>query len=102
MNFQLSSLAKSDVLEIADYYADISDDLAEGFVADLEAALHTLCSRPDMGSLRYAHFLPNRSLRVWQLNHFPYLLFYRTDKKVLDLLRILHERRGLSASLIPH
>ncbi|MBB3120779.1 type II toxin-antitoxin system RelE/ParE family toxin [Pseudoduganella violacea] len=100
MDFKLAQIAKSDVLEIADYYADISPELAERFVAELEATLHGLCSQPGVGSRRYAHFLPDRSLRVWQLDHFPFLLFYRVDGIWIDVLRILHERRDLSASLI--
>ncbi|WP_269749277.1 type II toxin-antitoxin system RelE/ParE family toxin [Herbaspirillum autotrophicum] len=39
---------------------------------------------------------------MWQLDHFPFLLFYRIDGQLLDVLRVLHERRDLSADLITH
>jgi toxin ParE1/3/4 len=99
MEFKLAPIARSDVLEITDYYAEISADLAERFVTELESTLHDLCFEPDMGSRRYAHLLPDQSLRVWQLDHFPFLLFYRVDG-MLDVLRVLHERRDILAALI--
>lgn len=102
MRFKLSPVAKSDILDISDYYADISVGLAERFVDELDATLHGLCFQPGVGSRRYAHFLADKSLRVWQLDHFPFLLFYRIDGQSLDVLRVLHERRDLSADLITH
>lgn len=100
MEFKLAPAARDDVLEITDYYADISTELAERFVTDLENTLQELCFQPGIGSRRYAHFLPDQSLRVWQLDHFPFLVFYRIDGALLDVLRVLHERRDLSADLI--
>jgi toxin ParE1/3/4 len=102
VRFKLSSVAKRDVWDIIDYYADISPTLAERFVDELDATLHGLCFQPSVGSRCYAHFLADQSLRVWQLDHFPFLLFYRVDGQLLDVLRVLHERRDLSADLIAH
>lgn len=76
--------------------------LAERFVDELEVTLHGLCSQAGVGSRREAHFLIDQSLRMWQLGRFPFLLFYRIDGQLLDVLRVLHERRDLSADLIPH
>ncbi|MET0266858.1 MAG: type II toxin-antitoxin system RelE/ParE family toxin [Duganella sp.] len=100
VQFKLASVAKIDILEITDYYAAISAHLAERFVNELDATLHGLCFQPGVGSRRYAHFLPDRSLRMWQLEHFPFLLFYRVDGPWIDVLRVLHERRDLSSSFI--
>jgi toxin ParE1/3/4 len=102
VRFKLSPVAKQDLAEITDYYADISPTLAERFVDELDDALHGLCFQPSVGSRRYAHFLPDYSLRMWQLDRFPFLLLYRVDGQVLDVLRVLHERRELSADLITH
>jgi toxin ParE1/3/4 len=102
VRFKLSPVAKRDVLDITDYYTDISPALAEHFVDELDATLHSLCFQPRVGSRRYAHFLPDQSLRMWQLDRFPFLLFYRVDSQFLDVLRVLHERRDLSADLITH
>ncbi|MBY0558136.1 MAG: type II toxin-antitoxin system RelE/ParE family toxin [Burkholderiaceae bacterium] len=100
MQFKLAPVAKSDVLEITDYYAAISTQLAERFVTELETGLHSLCSQPELGSRRYAHFLPDQSLRVWQLERFPFLIFYRVEDAWVNVLRVLHERRDLAAGLI--
>lgn len=102
MRFKLSPVAKRDIFDITDYYADISVALAERFVNELDVTLHGLCFQPSVGSRRYAHFLADQSLRMWQLDHFPFLLFYRIDGQSLDVLRVLHERRDLSADLITH
>lgn len=100
MEFKLAPIARRDVLDIADYYNEISTELAERFVTELESTLQGLCSQPGVGSRRYEHFLEDRSLRVWQLGQFPFLIFYRVDDDLIDVLRVLHERRDLSAALI--
>ena len=99
MEFKLAPVAKNDVLEITDYYADISAQLAEDFVTELENTLHSLCLQPRLGSRRYAHFLADQSLRSWHLDRFPFLLLYRIDGPWVDVLRVLHERRDISANL---
>jgi toxin ParE1/3/4 len=100
MEFKLAPIARRDVLDIADYYNEISIELVERFVTELESTLQGLCCRPGVGSRRYEHFLEDRSLRVWQLGQFPFLIFYRVDDDLIDVLRVLHERRDLSAALI--
>ncbi|WP_092272679.1 type II toxin-antitoxin system RelE/ParE family toxin [Duganella sp. CF402] len=67
VNFKLSPTAELDVQEIADYYAEVSDQLADSFVDELEAALQDLCDEPHIGSRRYAHFFADHSLRSWHL-----------------------------------
>ncbi len=61
-----------------------------------------LVEHPSVGSRRYAHLLPDASLRVWSFDRFPYLVFYRVSGDVLDVVRVLHERRDIVASLIAH
>nr|WP_229202289.1 type II toxin-antitoxin system RelE/ParE family toxin [Pseudoduganella aquatica] len=74
--------------------------MAERFISELHSSLAKLCGNPGIGSPRYAHFLPDRSLRVWQLRQFPFLIFYRVDQSTLAVLRVLHERRALTAEII--
>lgn len=85
---------------ISDYYADLSIDLAKRFVTELISTLQDLCDEPQIGSLRYAHLLPDHSLRCWHLNHFPFIVFYRLDQSGLTVIRILHERRNLGPGLM--
>jgi toxin ParE1/3/4 len=100
VDFRLSSAADSDIEKIVDRYANVSTGLAARFVHELDACLRDLCASPDIGSLRYAWLIERHRVRVWQLYHFPYLVFYRVDPTFLRVLRILHERRKLSARLI--
>lgn len=86
-------------MSITDFYANLSTRLGERFIDELEKALQLLCRQPDLGSQRYAHLLPDRSLRMWQLDHFPFLVFYRIDTRI-EVLRVLHQRRALSPKLI--
>jgi toxin ParE1/3/4 len=102
MDFKLSRIARNDLWDITDYYVGINPDLADRFVNEFNATLYALCINPGLGSRRYAHFFPDRSLRVWQLDRFPFLIFYREDNGFLSIIRILHERRDLSADLIAH
>ncbi|AYR23849.1 type II toxin-antitoxin system RelE/ParE family toxin [Herbaspirillum rubrisubalbicans] len=102
VRIRLSPVAQGDILDISDYYAERSPTLAERFIEELILTLHGLTRQPDMGSRRYAHLLPDRSLCMWQLDHFPYLLFYRNKDETLHLLRVLHERRALSRAIIEH
>ena len=100
MQLKLSAVAKRDLIDITDYYTEISITLADRFVNETNSALNQLYHQPGLGSPRYAHFLLDRSLRMWQLDHFPFLIFYRVDGESLVVLRVLHERRDLSADLI--
>jgi toxin ParE1/3/4 len=102
ISLNLSPVAKRDILDISDYYAEVSVALAERFVEELQRSLHGLTQHPDKGSRRYAHLLPDRSLRTWPLDRFPYLLFYRSHDETLKLLRVLHERRALTRKLMKH
>lgn len=102
MRISLSPVAQRDILDISDYYADASATLAERFIEELQRSQHGLTQHPDKGSRRYAHLLPDRSLRTWPLDRFPYLLFYRSHNETLKLLRVLHERRALTRKLIRH
>lgn len=100
MKFRLTPLARSDVVGITEFYGNLSIILGERFINELEGALQLLCRQPELGSLRYAHLLPDRSLRMWQLDHFPFLLFYRIDGQI-EVLRVLHRRRALTPKLMP-
>jgi len=100
VDFKLTPGAERDAQSISDYYADLAQGLAERFISELVSTLQELCDEPNIGSRRYAHFLPGGTLRSWHLDHFPFIIFYRIDKDGLVVLRILHESRNLSPHLI--
>lgn len=102
MRIRLSPVAQRDILDITHYYTELSPRLGERFTEELTATLRSLTRQPGMGSRRYAHLLPDRSLRMWQLDHFPYLLFYRAPEETFSLLRVLHERHTLPADALDY
>ncbi|CAG2136226.1 hypothetical protein LMG31506_01631 [Cupriavidus yeoncheonensis] len=102
LRLKLRPAARSDAYAAQDWYDDAAPGLGEAFTDELLGVLAFLAANPSVGSRRYAHFLPDESLRVWPLSRFPFLVFYRVSSKVLDIVRILHERRDIIASLIAH
>lgn len=100
LRLRLRPAARRDADAAQDWYDEAAAGLGEAFTDELLNALDFLVGQPDVGSLRYAHLLPDASLRVWSLDRFPFLVFYRVSGEVLDVVRILHERRDVVASLI--
>jgi toxin ParE1/3/4 len=100
VQLNITRVARRDILEISDYYADISLGLAERFAEEIKSSFNQLCDSPEIGSPRFAYLLPDHSLRTWQLDRFPFLVLYRLDTDFIELLRVLHERRDITADLI--
>jgi toxin ParE1/3/4 len=96
----ITDVAKRDIVEISDYYTEIFPDLADRFADEIDSSFKQLRDRPEIGSPRFSYLLPDHSLRIWQFDRFPFLVLYRLQNDLVDLLRVLHERRDLSADLI--
>jgi len=64
-----------------------------------EDALRTLATHPAIGSRRYADLLGIPGLRSWPIKKSPYLIFYIDDAGQIDIWRVLHGRRDVSALL---
>ncbi|SOY94973.1 conserved hypothetical protein [Cupriavidus taiwanensis] len=102
LRLRLRPAARGDADAAQDWYDDAALGLGEAFTDELLSVLAFLVEHPTVGSRRYAHLLPDASLRVWSLDRFPFLVFYRVSGEVLDVVRDLHERRDIVASLIAH
>jgi plasmid stabilization system protein ParE len=50
----LSPVAQRDILDITDYYTELSRRLGERFTEELTSTLRSLTRQPGMGSQRYA------------------------------------------------
>ncbi len=81
-----------------DWYSEIQTQLGEAFVDELDAGYTLLLRQPGIGARRYAHFLPDESLRFWAMDRFPFLIFYRYDATHLQVIRLLHEKRDITAA----
>ena len=91
-------LAHRDVDEAIAY--SLSRGAAEaalGFVDALEQAYRHIGSNPTTGSPRFAYELDIPGLRCWPLARFPYLVFYVERQDHVDVWRVLHARRDISA-----
>jgi len=98
---RLRPRARQDIEEALDYYlGELAFDAAEGFARESEAAFHHLSCLPASGSPRYAHLLDLPGLRTWPVAAYPYLIFYFERDGLVDVLRVLHTRRNISALLL--
>lgn len=83
-------LAELDLLEIWDYIADDSLDLADDFLDRIEEKLQALARNPGMGRRR-EELLPG-------LQSFPignYVVFYREIEDGIDVIRVLRGSRDI-------
>jgi toxin ParE1/3/4 len=94
-----SALAAADVEEAVELYFAESAPLALRFVSALERAVRQIEAHPESGSPRYAHELNLPQLRFWPLHRFPHALFYIEHADHLDVIRCVHMRRDMPASL---
>lgn len=72
---------------------------ALGFVEALERAYAHLARHLGTGSPRYAQALELPGLRSWPLGKYPYIVFYMERDDHVDVWRVLHGKRDISASL---
>jgi toxin ParE1/3/4 len=98
---RLRPRARLDIEAALDYYlGKQSFDAAEGFSRETEAALQHLSYLPASGSPRFAHLLDLPGLRTWPIADYPYLIFYIERTDLVDVMRILHTPRDISALLL--
>lgn len=100
MRAGLSPKALGDIESIIRHYKEISIDLADRFIGELDDALLKVQSHPKIGSTRHAHLFTDLNLRFWRLNRYPFLLFYRLGEPLIYILRVVHERQRISAEFI--
>jgi toxin ParE1/3/4 len=95
-----SNDAKGDVAQIIRYYTlEAGVDVADAFVAELEAANDKISASPVHGSPRYATMLNIPDLRHRKLRRFPYLVFYAERDDRIEVMRVLHAARDIPAWL---
>jgi antitoxin ParD1/3/4/toxin ParE1/3/4 len=95
--FVLAPAARVDLVEIWDYYAITIDkvDVADRIRDELFAAFGELAKTPGIG--HYRNDLVAEPLRFWRVRD--YLIIYRSEKKPLEIVRVLHGKRDVEALL---
>jgi toxin ParE1/3/4 len=92
--------ANGDVDDAVAYYVkEHAEQAVLSFVDALEDAYALLSRHPGIGGARYAYELDIPGLRSWPVRRFPYLTFYIERDDHIDVLRVLHGRREIPASL---
>jgi toxin ParE1/3/4 len=96
-DFVLAPVARDDLHEIWVYYAiEIHNvDVADRIRDELFQAFNELVKMPGMG--HYRGDLSTESLRFWRVRD--YLVIYRSEKRPLEIVRVLHGKRDVQALL---
>ncbi|MBK5222017.1 MAG: type II toxin-antitoxin system RelE/ParE family toxin [Acidimicrobiia bacterium] len=99
---RLRRRAADDIETVAEHLRREGDDAVAGrFVDAVERAFNHLGRHPQTGSPRFSYELDIPGLRSWPLRRFPYLVFvfYVDETDHLDIWRLLHSARDISAWL---
>ncbi len=92
--------ALADVEAAAQWYArEAGVDVADAFVAALEAAYARIARNPGIGSPRWAHAVGMAGLRSLPVGRFPWLVFYVELEDRIEIWRVLHGARDMPALL---
>jgi toxin ParE1/3/4 len=94
----LRVLAEQDIEQASFHYqSEGGEALALDFIEEAEQAFRRISRNPAIGSPRYAFELGLEGLRAWSLRRFPYLIFYIEQPNKLDVWRVLHGQRDITA-----
>jgi toxin ParE1/3/4 len=97
---RLRERAATDINQAADYYLrEAGTQVALRFVDAVERAVNQVSRAPQSGSPRYSYELEIPDLRVRAVARFPYQVFYIAGDGLVDVWRILHERRDIPSAL---
>lgn len=94
-----SPQARADIENAIDYYVVEAPHRVDSFLDALEKATAHIQRATGTGSPRYAHELDMPDLRFWLLDKLPYGLFYLEHEDHLLVIRLVHMRREIPASL---
>jgi toxin ParE1/3/4 len=93
---QKMSLAKADLIAIADYIAADNPEAAERFLDAAEAAFGFIASMPSVGRAYRVQSPAAQGMRVWRVEGFErYLILYRALESGLEIVRVLHGSRDI-------
>ena len=91
--YQISPLARQDLIDIPNFIAKDNRTAARKVLARIRTAYRFLAKRPELGHLRTD--LASEPLRFWSVSS--YLIIYRPDSKPIEIVRVLHGARDISA-----
>jgi toxin ParE1/3/4 len=90
--------ARADLVEIADYLAQRSEDLSDSFLAAVEQSLATAAQMPGLGNPCEFANPELQGVRTWPVRGFKkYTIFYRPVEGGIEVLRVLHGSRDITS-----
>jgi len=93
---RITPRATLDLIEIWNYIADYSVENADIFIDQLHESMQNLCRLPGMGRLR-----EELAPRIRSFPFQRYMIFYRVDRKTLEVVRVIHGARDVENSFEP-
>jgi toxin ParE1/3/4 len=96
-DYRIAPAARDDLDSIWDHYAvDLQNpDAGDGVREELFAAFQKLAKTPGLGHFRSD--LAREPLRFWRVRS--YLIIYRSEKRPVEMVRVLHGARDVQAIL---
>ncbi|MEP6663768.1 MAG: type II toxin-antitoxin system RelE/ParE family toxin, partial [Verrucomicrobiota bacterium] len=80
---------------------EYNPDAAVCFLSAIDSTVAGLAAQPTKGRLRKFRSRLLRGVRSWRVNDFEnYLMFYRCDGKLLEILRIRHGAMNFPQALL--
>jgi toxin ParE1/3/4 len=89
--------AKADLLEHYVFIAEENLEAADQFLEAAEAAFRKLAAMPGMGRRWRSDEARIDAIRVWPIPGWTYLVFYRPTDTGIEVIRILHGARDVTA-----
>jgi toxin ParE1/3/4 len=97
-SYSVSPQAEADVVAVACYIAESNADAGERFVDAAYATFRFLTTQPELGRPRRFPNSALTGLRSWRVAQFTrYLIFYRYQDGIVEILRVIHGARDLDA-----
>jgi plasmid stabilization system protein ParE len=91
--YQISRPARQDLIDIRNFIAKDNRAAARKVLTRIRAACRMLAKRPQVGHLRTD--LASEPLRFWPV--YSYLIIYRPGSRPIEVVRVLHGARDISA-----
>lgn len=98
---QFREVSVADLLQMHDYLqGHATPALADRFLMSVERTMEQIRHYPAAGSLFRPRLASLAGLRWWPIAEFPrYLIYYRAESGVIDIVRVLHGARDAKREL---
>jgi len=94
LNFEFVADAKVDIAEIGHYFAERDRNVESRFYQALDKTVDMLVSSPNIGERCRFRSPKTKGMRMWLVDGFSnYLIFYRVQDDMLQILRVVHGAR---------